>query len=99
MARGLRKPCAVRRAGRTWDAHGVTGLWQNDAQMTRPTTAAEPLRALILEDQPLDAELAVRALAEGGLRCAPIVVAERAAFEAAFAAGRFELVLADYSLP
>jgi len=99
MARGLRKPCAVRRAGRTGDAHGVMGLWQNGAQMTRPTTAAEPLRALILEDQPLDAELAVRALAEGGLRCAPIVVAQRAAFEAAFAPGRFELVLADYSLP
>src|SRR3954469_4814838 len=57
------------------------------------------LRALILEDAPADAELALRALGEGGLRCAPTVVAGRKAFEPAFAPGRFQLVLADYSLP
>jgi signal transduction histidine kinase len=57
------------------------------------------LRALILEDAPADAELALRALGEGGLRCAPTVVAGREAFEAVFAPGRFQLVLADYSLP
>ncbi|MBV8030399.1 MAG: response regulator [Betaproteobacteria bacterium] len=59
----------------------------------------EALRTLVLEDQATDAELAVAALAEGGLRCAPILATGRAAFEAAFAAGRFDLVLADYSLP
>lgn len=60
---------------------------------------AEALRALILEDEPTDAELALFALAEGGLRCLPTLAAGRAAFEAAFAPGRYDLVLADYSLP
>jgi signal transduction histidine kinase len=61
--------------------------------------AGTPLRALILEDEPTDAELALLALAEGGLHCLPTLAAGRAAFEAAFAAGRYDLVLADYSLP
>src|SRR4051794_26734476 len=38
-------------------------------------------------------------LTEGGFRCMPTLAAGRAAFEAAFAPGRFQLVLADYSLP
>jgi signal transduction histidine kinase len=57
------------------------------------------LRALLLEDEPTDAELALLALAEGGYRCTPTVAAGRAAFEAAFAPGRFDVVLADYALP
>jgi signal transduction histidine kinase len=57
------------------------------------------LRALVLEDEPTDAELAVLALTEGGYRCMPIIAAGRAAFEAAFAPGQFDVVLADYSLP
>src|SRR3954471_14000862 len=61
MGRELRKPCADLRFASA-DAHGITGLWQNGATMTRLPAAAEPLRALILEDQPLDAELALRAL-------------------------------------
>ena len=59
----------------------------------------EGLRALVLEDQPTDAELALVALADGGFRCMPTIAAGRAAFEAAFAPGRFDLILADYSLP
>lgn len=57
------------------------------------------LRALVLEDEPTDAELAVLALTEGGYRCAPTFAAGRTAFEAAFAPGRFDVVLADYALP
>ena len=64
-----------------------------------PTMSAEPLRALVLEDEPTDAELELIALADGGFRCRSEVVAGRAAFEAAFAPGRFDLILADYSLP
>jgi signal transduction histidine kinase len=60
---------------------------------------SEDLRVLILEDEPTDAELALVALAEGGFRCEPTLTAGRAAFEAAFAPGRSDLVLADYSLP
>jgi signal transduction histidine kinase len=59
----------------------------------------EPLRALVLEDEPTDAELALNALAEGGFQCTSTLAAGRKAFEAAFVAGRFDVVLADYSLP
>lgn len=60
---------------------------------------ADKLRALVLEDEPTDAELTLVALREGGIRCLPTLVAGRAAFEAAFAPGRYDLVIADYSLP
>jgi signal transduction histidine kinase len=60
---------------------------------------AESLRALVLEDEPTDAELTLVALREGGIRCLPTLAAGRVAFEAAFAPGRFDLVIADYSLP
>src|SRR3954469_10598124 len=61
--------------------------------------SSEPLRALVLEDEPTDAELALNALTEGGFRCTSTLAAGRKAFEAAFVAGRFDVVLADYSLP
>src|SRR5260221_505301 len=61
--------------------------------------SAEGLRVLVLEDEPTDAELAMLSLAEGGFRCLPTLAAGRTAFESAFAPGRFDLVLADYSLP
>src|SRR5258707_11699380 len=61
--------------------------------------SADALRTLVLEDEPTDAELTLVALAEGGFRCQPTLTAGRAAFEAAFAPGRFDLVLADYSFP
>jgi signal transduction histidine kinase len=59
----------------------------------------EPLRLLILEDEPADAELALFALADGGFHCIPTYAAGRVAFEEGFAPGRFDLVLADYRLP
>jgi signal transduction histidine kinase len=65
----------------------------------RDRMSAEGLRVLVLEDEPTDAELALLSLAEGGFRCLPTLAAGRTAFESAFAPGRFELVLADYSLP
>jgi signal transduction histidine kinase len=61
--------------------------------------SANALRVLVLEDEPADAELALAALAEGGFSCEPTLAAGRAAFEQAFAPGRFDLVLADYRLP
>jgi len=60
---------------------------------------AEPIRVLILEDDPLDAELALATLADGGLACEAEVVSDRTAFEQSFGSGRFALVLADNSLP
>lgn len=61
--------------------------------------SVDELRVLVLEDEPTDAELTLVALADGGIRSLPTLAAGRAAFEAAFAPGRFDLVLADYSLP
>lgn len=61
--------------------------------------SGQPLRVLILEDEPADAELELAALAEGGFRCEPTLVDGRAAFEAAFEPGRYELIIADYRLP
>src|SRR5205823_8608343 len=61
--------------------------------------AVKGLRILILEDEPAEAELELAALAEGGFRCEPMLVGGRAAFEAAFEPGRFDLVIADYRLP
>src|SRR5690606_29428146 len=57
-----------------------------------------PLRVLVLEDEPADAELELAALAEGGFDCAATLAESRVAFENAFAQGRFDLVLADYRL-
>jgi two-component system sensor histidine kinase UhpB len=61
--------------------------------------SGEALRVLILEDEPVDAELELAALAEGGFVCEPTLVDRRAAFESTFVPGRFELVIADYRLP
>jgi signal transduction histidine kinase len=61
--------------------------------------SAQALQVLVLEDEPADAELELAALAEGGFRCAPTFADSRAAFEAAFVPGRFDLVIADYRLP
>lgn len=57
------------------------------------------LRVLCLEDSPADAELALAALEQAGLRCEMAVVQTRPEFEARFAAGNWALVLADYRLP
>lgn len=61
--------------------------------------SGQALRVLVLEDEPADAELELAALAEGGFRCEPTLVDGRAAFEAAFVPGRYELIIADYRLP
>ena len=57
------------------------------------------MRLLLLEDDPADAELALAALAAGGLECAAEVAGGRQDFERLHAAGGWDLVLADYSLP
>jgi two-component system sensor histidine kinase UhpB len=57
------------------------------------------LRVLLLEDSPADAELALAALAAAGLDCVADTAHERADFERLYAADRYDVVLADYSLP
>lgn len=56
------------------------------------------LRLLLLEDAPDDAELALAALAEAGFACETEIADSGPAFERAFQAGRFDVVIADYHL-
>jgi PAS domain S-box-containing protein len=58
-----------------------------------------PIHVLHLEDSPLDAELVLASLADGGIACAMVRVDTRAAFLAALRSGPVDLILADYSLP
>ena len=58
-----------------------------------------PLRALILEDSPDDAELLVLQLRHSGFDVVSTRVQEREEFRAAASGGDFDLVFADYHLP
>ena len=57
------------------------------------------LRVLLLEDSAADAELALAALAAAGVECATDTAGGREDFERLYAADRYDIVLADYSLP
>ena len=59
----------------------------------------EQLRVVLLEDSPLDAELILARLAEGGFACAAERVETRESFLAALGRCEPDLILADYSLP
>lgn len=59
----------------------------------------KPLRLLLLEDNPLDAELLLDRLASGGVECDAVRVEKREAFESALQSGGWDAILADYSLP
>jgi len=56
-------------------------------------------RFLLLEDNPLDANVVQVTLTDGGIECELQIVDTRAKFEAALAANSFDLILADYILP
>ncbi|MBI3645308.1 MAG: response regulator, partial [Acidobacteriales bacterium] len=58
-----------------------------------------PLRVLLLEDNPADAELILKALAGEGIDCEAVRVETRADFLAAVEGNSFDLILSDFSLP
>jgi len=58
-----------------------------------------PLKLLILDDNPLDAELEVKQLQRAGYDCDWRRVQTREEFEASLDRADFELILADYNLP
>jgi two-component system, cell cycle sensor histidine kinase and response regulator CckA len=58
-----------------------------------------PLRLLLVEDDPVDAELVAATLSEAGLTCTARRVDTRADFVSALHEGGFDLILADYSIP
>jgi CheY-like chemotaxis protein/nitrogen-specific signal transduction histidine kinase len=61
--------------------------------------AKRPVRILMLEDSPLDAELAVARLEKADLAPEVTLAANRAQFEQALQARPYDLILADYALP
>src|ERR1035438_2708920 len=63
------------------------------------TAPAIKLRALLVEDNPLDAALVVRALHRDGFEVSADIVQDEAAFTRALRAHPPEIVLADYNLP
>ena len=58
-----------------------------------------PLRLLHLEDDPVDGELIVTTLSEGGVPCQSQRVDTRQAFVTALKECRMDVILADYSIP
>jgi len=58
-----------------------------------------PLRLLLLEDDPIDADLIAGTLAEAGLDCTAKRVDTRSDFLAELETGNHDLILADYSIP
>jgi hypothetical protein len=71
---------------------------QSPAQQS-PAQPAPKLRALLVEDNALDAALVVRALLKDGFDVAANVVQDEAAFTRALREQPPEVVLADYNLP
>src|SRR4051812_24407896 len=60
---------------------------------------SNPLRILLLEDNPLDAELTLAALADAGVEADATRVDARGDFERALSDPAFGLILADHRLP
>lgn len=58
-----------------------------------------PLRILHLEEDPSDSELVVLEMAAGGIAAQVLRVANREDFISAFEKNRFDLILAENSLP
>ena len=57
------------------------------------------VRILMLEDNDLDAELAVARLRKASLQPEVVLVHDRKGFEEAIASRAYDLILADYALP
>lgn len=67
--------------------------------LTEPRTDIQPLRALIVEDQPADIELMQRALREAGFDVRGDSVQDEEAFREVVRKNSYDVVLADYNLP
>ncbi|HEY5481223.1 MAG TPA: response regulator [Verrucomicrobiae bacterium] len=59
----------------------------------------DPLRMLHLEDDPDYCDLVRALLAQEGYRVESVLADDRASFQAALAPEKFDVILADYSLP
>lgn len=64
-----------------------------------PRKAPPPLRVLLIENDPLDAELAMRELTRAGFSLSANLIQTREELEERFRPGAYDIVLADYNLP
>ena len=69
------------------------------AREREEVAVTSPLRILLLEDEPRDAELIQEGLEAEGFVCETTPVQTRAEFLAALENGEFDIILADYKLP
>lgn len=65
----------------------------------RDVATRDRYSCLLLEDNPIDAELEMQYILMAGYEAGFTVVGDRIGFENAFATTHFDLILADYSLP
>src|SRR5258708_4415848 len=72
-----------------------TRHWPDPAEHSEP----QLVRALFVEDQPADVELAMAALRRGGFAVENDVVEEKEAFLERIRGNSYDVVVADYSLP
>src|SRR5450755_3255790 len=61
--------------------------------------SGDPIRILLLEDNPKDAKLVLHTLARAGLKVESDVVRDTAEFMEALRSRPYQLILCDYSLP
>jgi diguanylate cyclase (GGDEF)-like protein/PAS domain S-box-containing protein len=62
-------------------------------------TPGAPLKVLIVEDMPADAELALRELKRAGMACTGLVVDSESAFRDELARFQPDVILSDFSMP
>jgi two-component system, sensor histidine kinase and response regulator len=76
--------------------HAGLGPWPKSAL---PAPETQPLRALIVEDQPEDVELMEHALRQNGFEVQPDVVQDEEQFLELIHKNQYDVILADYNLP
>ncbi|HYV32942.1 MAG TPA: response regulator [Candidatus Binatia bacterium] len=69
------------------------------SDLLAPATVTQPLRVLMVEDNPADAELCLHELQRAGYRPHLEVVRTAEEFAARISANEYDVVLGDYSLP
>src|SRR6187549_2807437 len=58
-----------------------------------------PVRLIVVEDMPMEAEIAIRQLESGGFTCSWKLVDSESALRAALAESRPDIILSDFTLP
>lgn len=72
---------------------------RQDVSGPQPAAGGKPLRALVIENDPADAELCLRELRKSGLALKAEVVQSLEEFQGQLASGTYDVILADYNLP